>query len=275
MTWHRSSLIDLRDGTVLDGLLLSVSPTVQDQAMILNSRAIGTQPPQSQQPSPELATAPAPTGADAIVSDQAERTRARWRRAAAKKRERMAQNSPRASSPGARTVRADSMMVRADFVEGEGGGSDVFPAFQGKNEDTDTKDKTTREDIRADGPRADQTVRADSPKSAHKVNSRNESQAFLTFWKMYPAGPRKVNREGCRRKWIKMRLDDIADVVLGGLADWVASAEWAKDGGQYIPMSLTWLNQRRWESTPRGAASASTDGFTPDDLTGSVTSRRF
>lgn len=31
------------------------------------------------------------------------------------------------------------------------------------------------------------------------------------------------------------------------LAAWTVSADWTKDGGQYIPHAATWLNGKRWE----------------------------
>jgi hypothetical protein len=30
----------------------------------------------------------------------------------------------------------------------------------------------------------------------------------------------------------------------------MTSAEWTKDGGQFIPHPATWLNQKRWEDEP-------------------------
>ena len=39
----------------------------------------------------------------------------------------------------------------------------------------------------------------------------------------------------------------------------LASADWQKDGGRYIPMASTWLNGRRWEDEDKPAPSARPD----------------
>ena len=35
---------------------------------------------------------------------------------------------------------------------------------------------------------------------------------------------------------------------MAGLRAAKASEEWRKDGGQFVPAPLVWLNQRRWEA---------------------------
>jgi hypothetical protein len=45
-----------------------------------------------------------------------------------------------------------------------------------------------------------------------------------------------------------MGLPEIMADVLVGLVRWKRSVDWAKDGGQYIPLPATWLTQRRWEN---------------------------
>ena len=50
-------------------------------------------------------------------------------------------------------------------------------------------------------------------------------------------------------------------VLIGAVENHKRSAQWAKDGGAFIPHPTTWLNQRRWEedlapdmSVPKGAS---------------------
>ena len=37
------------------------------------------------------------------------------------------------------------------------------------------------------------------------------------------------------------------DVLIDAIEKHKQSAQWQKDGGQYIPHPATWLNQQRWE----------------------------
>lgn len=85
-----------------------------------------------------------------------------------------------------------------------------------------------------------------------KGDARGET-GFSEFWSRWPSGGRKAARQQCADKWDARKLDAIADQVLAGLDRWLASAEWAKDGGSYIPAPLVWLNQSRWEAEPEPA----------------------
>ena len=75
------------------------------------------------------------------------------------------------------------------------------------------------------------------------------AQDFDRFWEAYP---RKAGKEEARRAFQRV------DVPVGVLVDAVSvqrkSAQWQKEGGRYIPFPANWLNQRRWEDQPPGAA---------------------
>lgn len=75
-----------------------------------------------------------------------------------------------------------------------------------------------------------------------------EPTSFNSFWSAYPTHTRKTNKAGCLQKWKRQRLEEIAPDVLTGLARWNSSHQWAKDGGEYIPAPLVWLNKRNWEA---------------------------
>ena len=71
---------------------------------------------------------------------------------------------------------------------------------------------------------------------------------FAAFWSAYP---RKTGKGAALRIWVKMRPP--LDAVITAL-DWQRqSADWTKDGGQFIPHPSTYLNERRWEDEPRQA----------------------
>lgn len=84
--------------------------------------------------------------------------------------------------------------------------------------------------------------------------------SFETFWLDWPPHKRKANRTACESHWRSAGLDRHFDTVMASLRAWKVSADWANDGGQFIPAPLTWLRQGRWEATHPTPASESTHG---------------
>lgn len=68
------------------------------------------------------------------------------------------------------------------------------------------------------------------------------------FWSRYPNGKRKVNRAACERTWIANNLDEHADMIADALGIASSDPEWKKENGAFVPLPMTWLNQRRWEA---------------------------
>lgn len=94
-----------------------------------------------------------------------------------------------------------------------------------------------------------------SPNSERARKKSPDPPGFADFWREYP-GHRKTARAQCAAKWAALTED--FSVIMQGLAAWKASADWAKNGGEFIPAPLVWLNQTRWTATPRAAGSAPT-----------------
>ena len=66
--------------------------------------------------------------------------------------------------------------------------------------------------------------------------------AFDEFWNLYP---KKVNRRRSEQKWNS--LDEPSQrKILDTLPKQIASTQWNRDGGQYIPHPTTYLNNERW-----------------------------
>jgi len=65
---------------------------------------------------------------------------------------------------------------------------------------------------------------------------------FEQFWKTYP---KKVAKGYCKDIWKRKGLT--LDMVIPALTKAIASRDWQKDAGQFIPNPSTWLNQGRWE----------------------------
>lgn len=71
---------------------------------------------------------------------------------------------------------------------------------------------------------------------------------FEDLWNAYP---RKEAKAQAEKAFLKLKpTPELFSVMLTVLAQQKQSAQWQKDGGQFIPYPATWLNQRRWEDIP-------------------------
>ena len=85
--------------------------------------------------------------------------------------------------------------------------------------------------------------------SSSSSSSSSESTTYFcasfdAFWDAYP---RKVGRKPALDLWLRMKPDEqLAQEMLAGLERLKHSAQWQKDGGEFIPHPKTFLFQRRW-----------------------------
>lgn len=71
---------------------------------------------------------------------------------------------------------------------------------------------------------------------------------FERFWSEYP---RKTAKDAAWKEWLKRSpSDDLAQRMIEAVRQQRASAQWLKDGGQFIPHPRTWLHQGRWQDEP-------------------------
>lgn len=70
-----------------------------------------------------------------------------------------------------------------------------------------------------------------------------EDDGFATFWEAYPKKQAKTCAE---RAWKRVPKGQHA-ALMTALEKHKALPQWNRDGGQYIPLASTWLNQKRWE----------------------------
>lgn len=77
---------------------------------------------------------------------------------------------------------------------------------------------------------------------------------FARFWTAYP---KKVGKGAAEKSFAKYKpSDELTDTMIRAVEASKRSAQWQRDGGQYIPNPSTWLNQRRWEDEPLQQAPA-------------------
>lgn len=101
------------------------------------------------------------------------------------------------------------------------------------------------------GEGAGETVEPeDKPKDEPKPKTRGKRSSykpdwFDALWRIYP---RKDAKAAAQKKWDALKPDrETCRAILTGLERDKRSEQWQRDGGKYIPMLSTYLNQRRWE----------------------------
>ena len=90
-----------------------------------------------------------------------------------------------------------------------------------------------------------------------KENESKRAEDFEQFWSAYP-------RKECKQKALEefLRVEVDLNVLLLAIEQQKKSAQWQKDGGQFIPHAATWLSGKRWQDmmlppandVPKGAS---------------------
>lgn len=85
-------------------------------------------------------------------------------------------------------------------------------------------------------------------KRAVRFTSTSFSQEFVMFWEAWPPMNGRSNpKTPAWKKWKALKLDHELNRILLALAADAARPDWLKDNGQFVPMTVTWLNQRRFD----------------------------
>lgn len=80
--------------------------------------------------------------------------------------------------------------------------------------------------------------------------TNDEPTSFDRFWKAYPKKRAKGDAE---KAWKELRPSEpLVNQILATLELAKTSADWLKDGGQYIPYPATWLRRKGWEDDFKG-----------------------
>ena len=103
----------------------------------------------------------------------------------------------------------------------------------------------------------------DKKKKDKKPPISPEGQArFDSFWQVYP---RKDAKSKAKEAWAKLEAwgvdPDLMVHILAAVAAQKKTEQWQREGGRFIPMAATWINQRRWEDEVNSAPAAETGGY--------------
>ena len=101
-------------------------------------------------------------------------------------------------------------------------------------------------------PKKTESVTESEPKvNPKKIQNKNNissqttlSSRFNEFWSTWPTSKRKVAKSTCETKWLKLKLDTVADQIISHVNSIKGSEQWTTG---YEPAPLTYINQRRWE----------------------------
>lgn len=95
---------------------------------------------------------------------------------------------------------------------------------------------------------ANQDLHRCAPSQKNKAERGGQSakeEWFSEFWQAYP---KKRNKARAKQAFFRIKnIEKVFPVMMQALGRQKASADWQKDGGQYIPLPTTWLNGERWE----------------------------
>jgi hypothetical protein len=106
----------------------------------------------------------------------------------------------------------------------------------------------TRESGRKEGKEGKGTTRrVDDDDGPPPLPPVGEPVGFSEFWAAWPASDRKQSKGKCLEVWRKQKIEGVASVVIDHIDAIKTSAGWTKNGGEFIPAPLVYLNQRRWE----------------------------
>ena len=99
-------------------------------------------------------------------------------------------------------------------------------------------------------------------------DTRDESRddlpaGYADFWKTWPNTDRKQARGKCLDAWKKAHGERDAAVILAHVQSLKLSQSWTKNGGEFIPAPLVYLNKKSWEG-------AEIDSRTADIWAGAV-----
>jgi hypothetical protein len=131
----------------------------------------------------------------------------------------------------------------------------TIPHFERHNGKTAKNRALTNERVAKHRKSNDESNAGSNAASVTKTVTREEKRreeentppGFVRFWGVWPKSLRKEAKGKCLEAWRKAGAESQADLIVSHVETLKRSASWQKDGGQYIPAPLVYLNNRRWE----------------------------
>ena len=72
------------------------------------------------------------------------------------------------------------------------------------------------------------------------------SAGFISFWAIYPR-KRRIAKSKCYDKWKLHKLESDSEKIIRHVRRMAATDDWQREDGRFVPQTLTYLNQKRWE----------------------------
>lgn len=95
---------------------------------------------------------------------------------------------------------------------------------------------------------ANQDLHTCAPSQKRKTEREGQKAKEEWFSRFWAAYPKKRNKARAKQAFFRIKkIERVFPVMMQALGRQKASADWQKDGGQYIPLPTTWLNGERWE----------------------------
>ncbi len=91
-----------------------------------------------------------------------------------------------------------------------------------------------------------------TPSSSSSLKTTTSSLRFDEFWSAYPNCKRKGSKQKCLAKWKGQKLDAHADQIISHVRAMATSDDWTKQDGQFIPATLSYITQARWDGAELG-----------------------
>ncbi len=126
--------------------------------------------------------------------------------------------------------------------------------YQNDIENQPAEQPTTNQQSTSNQPTTNQQPTNNQPHRNNDNNDNNNKKEkivdilFDTFWAAYP---KRQDKKGAQKAFAKLKPDaDLLKRMLLSITIWKHSEQWTSEGGKYIPLPSTWLNNRRWEDEP-------------------------
>lgn len=138
----------------------------------------------------------------------------------------------------------------------------VDPAKQNEGSDNPSETQSVISANPAEtGSKTNQEPRTNNQSKEPPIPPKGAATGFAEFWSAYPLKKAKATAE---KAWAKLKPSaELQAAILSAIAAHKLTADWQRDGGQYIPHPTTWLNQRRWEDEVTHARSQRPDSVRP------------